>query len=181
MDRIISLVVFLVTGAVAVSAYLFWWQKLKNQMGEKGIRSVVHCELLYQGKKLWKAVHAPGRQGIRFGFSAEDKYGNDVKIVNIIESKDEVDEKDIGELSAYSTWFEVLEVQRNLMIRPVYLPGENVQGHKKIYTDQGLLRDEGEKLGKQRIIYGSNGPNSPWKILIYNEYYDDRKEEEEEL
>lgn len=181
MDRIISLAVFLVTGAVAVSAYLFWWQRLKNQMGEKGFRSVVHCKIFYRDKELWKTVRAPGRQGIRFGFSDEDKYGNDVKIVKIIESKDMVDEKDIGELSVYATWFQILEVQRKLMVRPVYFPGENVLGHKKIYTDRGLLGDEGEKLGKELSIYGKRGLDSPWRILVYNEYYDDREGEEEEL
>ena len=104
-----------------------------------------------------------------------------MKIVKIIESKDMVDEKDIGELSVYATWFQILEVQRKLMVRPVYFPGENVLGHKKIYTDRGLLGDEGEKLGKELSIYGKSGLDSPWRILVYNEYYDDREGEEEEL
>lgn len=180
MDSTRSFYIFIFVCFVFGCAYLAWRDSLRKQMGEKGIHRVVHCSILYLDRKLWEKNYVPGRKGIRFGFSEDSKYGNDVKLGRILEAKDIVQEKDLRELSIYETWFQITEQRGKLWISPAYLSGENVLGHKKIDTDQGLLKDDGEELGRGKTIYGSKGKESVWKILVYDEFYHDMDGEEEE-
>ena len=180
MDSTLSFYMFLGVCFVFGCAYLAWRESLRKKMGEKGIHRAVHCRIYYMDRKLWEKNYVPGRMGIRFGFSEDSKYRNDVKLGRILEAKSSVKEKDLIELSVYETWFGITEQRGKLWIAPAYLPGENVMGHKKVHTDQGLLKDDGEELGRGKTIYGSKGKDSGWKILIYDEFYYDTDGEEEE-